>query len=26
VLLASSYYGLDGQVMLPPDPVLWWEE
>jgi alpha-glucosidase len=26
VLLASSYYGLDGQVMLPPDTVLWWEE
>jgi alpha-glucosidase len=26
VLVASSYYGLDGQVMLPPDTVVWWEE
>jgi alpha-glucosidase len=26
VLLASSYYGLDGEVLLPPDTVLWWEE
>jgi alpha-glucosidase len=26
VLLASSYYGLDGEVMVPPDTVLWWEE
>ncbi|MBB4910054.1 glycoside hydrolase family 13 protein [Actinophytocola algeriensis] len=26
VLLASSYYGLDGEVVLPPDTALWWEE
>jgi alpha-glucosidase len=26
VLLASSYYGLDGEVVVPPDTVLWWEE
>jgi alpha-glucosidase len=26
VLLASSYYGLEqGEVLLPPDTVLWWE-
>jgi alpha-glucosidase len=26
VLLASSYYGLDGELLLPPETVLWWEE